>query len=451
MAVEITKEAQKFKWNTNSQTFQEFKKTWNEAEMAKVNAKISDTCKFAERLPKDSVVKKRDAIKVSDYFDKNFHLVPREKIRMAEHLNRVGRIKILDKFKVFEKSGKIVSIPHREAFKITERRKNSIGIKAYERLKLMEVYWDYINFVLSVAENLVIKEKSNKLLSLKRTERLVTVDKLSRDKLHVLKEKIAVKENLGNVARFNRLLSERIKAHSNIYSSVLHKQGEILHVSDLKANNLAKNQKEAFAISELFKKYVPVVRKIYETINVSDKVGKSSKISEKELLNIIDVLIRACEGVLSDVIIQKGGITLEEFLAAVETPSLHQPFTEFKVGEYEYKDALVRVVLQSTSREMNPSITACTMNVDIPDTDDRGTVKITNTSIATKVHFNRFYYNAPEVVVTLIGGSTSNGTVIPNIVSTELQDDEGRYFEVELLKTDGSRTTGTISWASKGY
>ena len=451
MAVEITKETQKFKWNTNSQTFQEFKKPWNEAEMAKVNAKISDTCKFAERLPKDSVVKKRDAINVSDYFDKNFHLVPREKIRMAEHLNRVGRIKILDKFKVFEKSGKIVSIPHREAFKITERRKNSIGIKAYERLKLMEVYWDYINFVLSVAENLVIKEKSNKLLSLKRTERLVTVDKLSRDKLHVLKEKVAVKEKFGNVARFNRLLSERIKAHSSIYSSVLHNQGEILHVSDLKANNLAKKQKEAFAISELFKKYVPVVRKIYETINVSDKVGKSSKISEKELLNIIDVLIRACEGVLSDVIVQKGGITLEEFLAAVEAPSLHQPFTEFKVGEYEYKDALVRVVLQSTSRDMNPSITACTMNVDIPDTDDRGTVKITNTSIATKVHFNRFYYNAPEVVVTLIGGSTSNGTVIPNIVSTELQDDEGRYFEVELLKTDGSRTTGTISWASKGY
>ena len=186
MAVEITKEAQKFKWNTNSQTFQEFKKTWNEAEMAKVNAKISDTCKFAERLPKDSVVKKRDAIKVSDYFDKNFHLVPREKIRMAEHLNRVGRIKILDKFKVFEKSGKIVSIPHREAFKITERRKNSIGIKAYERLKLMEVYWDYINFVLSVAENLVIKEKSNKLLSLKRTERLVSVVKMSHEILHVL-------------------------------------------------------------------------------------------------------------------------------------------------------------------------------------------------------------------------------------------------------------------------
>ena len=43
------------------------------------------------------------------------------------------------------------------------------------------------------------------------------------------------------------------------------------------------------------------------------------------------------------------------------------------------------------------------------------------------------------------------GIITPNIVSTEGIDEEGRYFEVELLDSSANRTTGTISWVSKGY
>ena len=62
------------------------------------------------------------------------------------------------------------------------------------------------------------------------------------------------------------------------------------------------------------------------------------------------------------------------------------------------------------------------------------------------VQFNKPYYNPPEVQVTLSGGSSLSGIVTPHIVSI----DKGGFY-IELIGTSGNRTTGVISWVSKGY
>jgi hypothetical protein len=194
------------------------------------------------------------------------------------------------------------------------------------------------------------------------------------------------------------------------------------------------------------------IRTFYESFALQENVSKHSVLApfnESFILN--DAIIRASEGVLSDLHIINTPIDFDKFVEMAQSPALYNPFMDFKVGEYEYKDAIVKVKLSTTTQETFPSLVNCTMHVDIPDTDDRGTVEITDANAPTKVYFNKFYYNPPEVIVVLRGGNTADGMVTPNIVSTDLSDNEGRYFEVELLDSYGVRKTGSISWTSKGY
>lgn len=194
------------------------------------------------------------------------------------------------------------------------------------------------------------------------------------------------------------------------------------------------------------------IRIFHESFALQEIVSKHSVLAPfVEQFALTDAIIRASEGVLSDLHITNTPIDFDKFVEMAKTPALFNPFIDFKVGEYEYKDAIVKVKLSTTTQETFPSLVNCTMHVDIPDTDDRGTVEITDVTAPTKVYFNKFYYNPPEVIVVLRGGSTANGMVTPNIVSTDLSDSDGRYFEVELLDSYGIRKTGIISWTSKGY
>lgn len=124
---------------------------------------------------------------------------------------------------------------------------------------------------------------------------------------------------------------------------------------------------------------------------------------------------------------------------------------EFKVGEYEYQEALVRIKIESQINQSEPTASNVVMHVDIPDTDDRGIAEITSTAAPTKVYYNKHYYKPPDISVTLRGGNTSNGYIAPYIVSTSKSDDHGAYFEVELLNEKNERKTGTINWVAKGY
>ena len=301
-------------------------------------------------------------------------------------------------------------------------------------------------------EQLALSGTVNKVASVDYYEQLyIKHAGYSNSPVLVSNEKIALVDRDFFTKIIFRTLLEDIEVKSILSNRPFKPQSEYLFIADDEYHDIGKWFKDKLTVKEKIDYNITIIRNILESISFNEILQKKRPLNINETIALKDVYIKAHSGVLSDIVLNNKEMSLDEFMQCVETPALYQQFSEFKVGEYEYKDALVRVVLRSSSREMNPNLITCIMNVDIPDTDDRGTVKITNTSAATKVYFNRFYYNPPEVVVTLIGGNTATGTVVPNIISTDLSDEEGRYFEVELLKVDGSRTSGTISWASKGY
>jgi|GEM_PF-2159187 hypothetical protein len=163
----------------------------------------------------------------------------------------------------------------------------------------------------------------------------------------------------------------------------------------------------------------------------------------REGVSLYDRMPQACGGALSDVAIGKD-MTLEQFREFCTHPTGYEAFRPFRVGEYEYEKALVRIAMTAGSVGSIPQIYDVVMNVDIEDTVDRGTVRMT--AKETVVPYHKKYYTQPEVVVTLQGGNAKDGVLIPSVLSIGKES-----FTCVLRKADGSPAAGIISWTSVGY
>nr|DAW71305.1 MAG TPA: hypothetical protein [Caudoviricetes sp.] len=152
---------------------------------------------------------------------------------------------------------------------------------------------------------------------------------------------------------------------------------------------------------------------------------------------------QASEASLSGVMIG-AELTHEEFKKRLLQPCGYTVLMPFRVGEYEYEKALVRVSMTAGSLGAMPQIYKMAMNVDIDDTVDRGTARIE--AQETVVEYNKRYYTKPEITVTLLSGNTSDGAVTPELraIGTE-------SFICVLRKSGGSLAAGMISWTAVGY
>lgn len=193
------------------------------------------------------------------------------------------------------------------------------------------------------------------------------------------------------------------------------------------------------------------LRTLQEALQLLDDTERKRALNLAEMINTYDALLENANAILSDITLFTGEMNEKTFRNRVNTPPGYSMFTDFYVGDYEYKKAIVRLILTTADMNGTPNIFNVVHNVDIPDTDDKGSVEITDTTAPTKVYFNVHYYHPPEVSITLKGGNTGSGVLSPNIVSLEGKDTIGRYFEVELLTTAGERSTGSITWTAKGY
>lgn len=204
-------------------------------------------------------------------------------------------------------------------------------------------------------------------------------------------------------------------------------------------------KKENAGIDDEFSKTSIFKRLFDEKITASSKILKTFNLSRKEFIEAFEVYIRHANATVSDICLGSGEMTLEEFLSKTSSPPGYDRFVEFVVGEYEYQDALVRMVIESGAAKSEPLIYDMAVNVDIDDTVDRGTAQITDTSGATRISFNKHYYHPPEVSVTLKGGI---GT---DIITVEIVEIREYGFDISLYNSSRERVTGSVTWTAVGY
>ena len=316
-----------------------------------------------------------------------------------------------------------------------------------EAFSIMETYWDFIQFRVSVSESFTVtdderhKAVKGVLVTLNIAESVPkTIEKPFFATIFVEDEFFRKTKTLRKFAE-SVDFAEVAGRHPRLPFE------EAFGIVDFFYNVFTENVDETVSVAELLNRSFSAQRLFAETVAFAELLGNHTEIKKEDLFVIRDTILQASNAILNNIFARHGEITsLEDFNKLVNQAPGFTEFIPFKVGEYDYEEALVKIVVRSKADQGKPTINNLTMHVDIPDTDDRGTANITTTTDVTRVLFHKHYYNPPEVNVVLLGGNTGSGVLTPYITTVTKT-----YFEVEIRNASLNRVTGSISWFAKGY
>lgn len=259
-----------------------------------------------------------------------------------------------------------------------------------------------------------------------------------------------VRDDYKKIWQTVQTFQEELKTLDKVYRNIYAIRDDRIAIADKRLVKLERTLHEAIDTDESFNRNVDFVRGFEDLARIGDGLTRDIGKNPAEDIALYDAFVRASNGYIESVQAISSFREADDFLAMSDTPPLYEQFTDFNVGDYEYEKALLRLRVVSKATQAQPLLYDVSPHVDIDDTDDKGQLEIKDTTAATKVYYNKHYYNAPEVNAMVKGG-TGTTTPVPNILTTDGQDDKGRYFEIELLNSSGNRTTGIVSWVAKGW
>lgn len=326
---------------------------------------------------------------------------------------------------------------------------NAILVKSGEELTISRTDREVARYYKSFSSAISVSAKGRRAMLLPKAEVIRTSEFVWK------KSEIAEKETLLNSLlmrsqiSFDRFIKEHAQAIEMPFKRIYRPFAENAALRDAKTANTVKHNQDALASSEDFSRLARFACEFSEPMTVAEDYRRLVDLFKRENeVSIRAIRIRQTPcGVLSDIVVNNHAITLDEFNRLANKASGYNSFTEFKVGEYEYQDALYRLAVRKKNSASNPLVYDYTIHVDIDDVKDRGTADIP--AEETKVYFNRTYYTTPDVVVIVCGG-TEGSVVIPSITE-QGEDNKGKYFKIILKDATGKIVAGRISWNSNGY
>lgn len=324
-----------------------------------------------------------------------------------------------------------------------------LGLKR-EHVGVHETYWDYISYVLHILESARVIESSYRAMDTPKREGIKIVRASHSEIMESAREQLGILDTSLRAATFKRTWDESAQLDDDEDNHVTADKFEEVQTTDSRSADIYQPEEEAVGIADRQTHRARTLRTFDERANVGEHMRRDLGGGYSEAVALDDRFLRALNGIIEEIKLKKGGMTAADFQQLVNQPTGYERFIPYIVGEYEYQKALVRLAVTPGSPGAEPAVYNVVVHVDIDDTVDRGTTIITDTSAATTVHFSKHYYTRPEVTVTLRGGSTADGVITPNVTEID-KDDDGYYFKVELLKSDGTRAKGTITWQSVGY
>ncbi len=334
-----------------------------------------------------------------------------------------------------------------DVIKANDAKKVSAKVSYFERIPIYELAKKGTS--IRESDALAVSASDARRANLQRRESIQTSEFVWKNMKAVKKETLLNALLMRPQTSFDRFIKEHMQAIEMPFKRVYKPFAENAILRGAQKTNVVKNSYEKLPVREIFGRKVTFGRTFEEPLGVTDDYRKLVKLfkSENEIgIRAIRIKQTPC-GVLSDIVVNNHGITLDEFNRLANKAPGYNTFSEFKVGEYEYKDALYRLIIRKKNAASNPLVYDYAIHVDIDDVKDRGTADIP--AEETKVYFNRTYYTTPDVVVNVCGG-TEGSVVIPNITE-QGEDDRGKYFKIILKNAAGKIVAGKISWNSNGY
>ena len=236
-------------------------------------------------------------------------------------------------------------------------------------------------------------------------------------------------------------------------SSADHRSSTVTHASILSLTDTIHRTKlltctEALTLAPSYLPHTHFYRTAQEPNTLTDSIRPHTTITARESLPLQDDRLTPVQGILSDITFTATPLTDELWHSASTSPSGYEPFHPFEVGEYTYRDALIRLVLTAGAEGVAPLLYDVAFHVDIEDIREHGLADCTATA-PTRITLTRQYHHPPRIALTLIG-ATGSILPTPHLISQNT-DSDGHYFLCELRTPDGTRTNGTISYLAEGY
>mgnify|MGYP001179322998 CR=1 FL=1 len=315
-----------------------------------------------------------------------------------------------------------------------------------EHIESLEVYWDYIRYIFRVVEAVRLNSSNGKVYRKDVSDAFSMADSRTAVFHKLTRADIRFLDAALKAACFRRSVTEAIRTVPREENRVGGYFAEMAGVDGCRKGAVFPTLSE-YVSCEDRQSHEALIRRFFaELADVMESSRNHTGGRYAEQTAVDDRFLKAVDGIIEEIAIHDHEMTSADFKRLVNQPIGYETFIPYVVGEYEYQKALVRIGVFPGSFGAEPAVYNVIVHVDIDDTVDRGTAVITDTSAATTVRFSKHYYTKPEVTVTLRGGSTSDGAILPNVAAIDKDS-----FQVELLKSDGTRAKGTVTWQAVGY
>jgi transcription initiation factor TFIIIB Brf1 subunit/transcription initiation factor TFIIB len=356
---------------------------------------IAFVLRFVESLAMTEGVSKasrkaaKEAFQSADYLSRTVIKRAAEGIVLADVLRQSGIKRIAEQLPITESSGRVIGKANSEALGLGDDFDRLVTKRIAEGLSFAETYADLIAFVLRISENLGLSDLGAKQVRKPVSEAFGTSDKAARQSIKRVAEAVAMGEAIGRTVAYRRLINEGL--------------------------------------------------------GVSDALKRALRINASEALLLAEQYRRHANGVISDMIISTTEITEQDFanILGAGHPPGYTDFRDFIQGDYTYRRALFRAILNSRNSDRG-FIDALRVTVDVPDIFDRGTAQITDPAVGSVIGFTRSFRVPPEVTVTHKGGTA---VAIPRLIGSITTTG----FTAVLENTSAARVTGSFTWIAQGY
>lgn len=342
-----------------------------------------------------------------------------------------------------EGAGKASRKEIREAFQTSEYLTRVLTKSAAENLAWGDLLRQ--STTKRLAESLPMSETPQRGVTKNAFEAFGLGDDLDRQMTKRISEAVAFAETYTDLIAFILRISEGLGV-SDLGAKQLRKPfSEAFGTTDKAARQTVKRVAEAVALGEALGRTVAYRRNLTEGLAVSDALRRAMSLTAREALALAEQYRRHANGVISDMIVGSTEITEQDFAAIVEAghPPGYTDFRDFIQGDYTYRRALFRAILNSRNSD-RAFIDALRVTVDVPDIFDRGTAQITDPAAGASIYFSRSFRVAPEVTMTHKGGTA---VAIPRLLGAVTTTG----FTAVLENSSGTRVSGSFTWIAQGY
>lgn len=333
-----------------------------------------------------------------------------------------------------------------EAFATAEALTALIAPAAQEGWSTSDTLLDLMNWVQNATEGFTTGDGTANVIAPLLFEVFSTLDANTNAYSGQQNEGFTTADAMAPTTTWLRTIAEGWVSAEVLANGYSDQQSEAFSTADSRTTSYSDQQNEEFYTAEVGASVTQWVRQLAEAWQTTDAGVVSYAQAIADAWNTRDMYLRNAGGVIGDIDLSQSAMSLNDFtnLMNSHSPVGFSPFKELVAGDYLYQDAIVWMRMQSQRTSTDTvSITQATLEVDVPDQFDSGSIDIP--AGGKRVLFSRTFNVVPYVVAQVVGG-----TQLAYADITEI-DETGFFVSCLNMSNTAQSIEGVVSWKASGY